>query len=372
LRPDGSRAARLRGAAAVAQVARPAGGSWRLRVTGGKAAHVAVAVRPLSLVQRAPATATWPQGRELRPEAWAPTAWSAARAGGAVTLTATLRDARGRETSRPLLPAAAGLFVARRGLVTDVAGASSIQLALRRDGRVLARTRPAPLQIVPVPYFVIANDDVPSRRSLRVPMLLMLRGRPVDARRALADDPAGIATASAVAAGRNLDDVRVRWRGGARFEVVSADELRDDERVRLTVHLGARDRRGGEVVNAATASIRARRTTGAAWADRLHTGVRIVLGVVLVALCAYCLWLLTRPRMTGRVQMGGVRITVHGRFPVACRDGGARCWLFGVRGQGVVVRRGLLPLPWGTRPAPLSSRQFSSSRPGRTNPTRRS
>jgi hypothetical protein len=366
--PEGRVVKTLAGPAAVTRVARPVSGRWRLRLAKGGPASAAIAAQPLTVRTGATAGQTWPQGRPLTPRLSSPTLAAALRRGEDLAVSAVIRDPLGRTRAVSLAPSPAGTFIAARGTDTTTRGTYGVGFTIRAETRLVETIAPSPVAVQPTPYFVIDTDDVDSRDPLRIPAELYLRGKPVDARRAVQDDPDAVASAHATSDGRALRDVRVVFDHGSHFTIISPDHAEDWRPVQVALRLGASDRAGQEVrdLSFATAVARPSHTqvSGDRW-RRLWTGV-VIFAIAL--LLAYAAWLARRPRMEGSVRVAKVLVTLDRsrlrRVPPGA-DAKRTIWIFELRGSGLVQREGRIPLPWGTRPI-TRERRPTLSRPIRS------
>lgn len=338
----------------LAVIDRPAAGRWSVQLVNGASTAVGSYAVPAAVRIASPGSVV-ALGSQMRPEVTLRTGSGApvgpTRSSVTVDATATID---GRRRAIELEAAGDGRFVAKRAIDATPVGPVSIAASVAvgaREVRRVART----VEVLRVPYLAFTGASPRAGRPLRVPLELRLGGHAVNAASAIAGSRDAIAVATLRSGGRDIEDARVRWLSGSRFEAHFAHRVQDARRYAVTVEMVARE--GRVVPSPQTATVRPHLTLldrVSWWVPRLLVAIVAVLFAIAVA---------------GGVRMAAGRridddivVPVNGE-PVAVYGWGRRVivrggpwpvrpltFVFAVRRGPVVALKSRLPRPWGARP----------------------
>jgi len=342
----------------------PRGGQWRIQLTQGEGAAVAVDLVPVAAAVLTPSSSA-PQGRDLVVEAtFATTSGTAVedvdtdpRYFGAV-----VTDPRGRTTHVELRRDVRGRYRATHAVRLDRTGTWRVDLVMKsRDGNVVGQAG-APFAVSTTPWLSIDEPKVRSRRTLEVPITLRRDVRPASADDVLGEDPQAAVVASLLdGEGRVLETVRARWTGGSRFAARFRSRLDDGERAWVRAQLGSQDRAGRPIADATEATVTAQPSSGALWAQRIRLALAVLLMLAVSLVLAYAAWVALRPGIHGRIDLSsfGGPATMRldgGRWRRVDGRGLRSAWLWADRSGTVHRNVGLVPWPFRAELVPATRR----------------
>ena len=176
--------------------------------------------------------------------------------------------------------------------------------------------------------------------------------------------------------GRAVETVRARWVGGAHFIAHFQRHLADGDEAWVRAALDSQQADGRTVADATEAAVTARPSSGALWAERIRVGLLLVLAGAITAITAYAVWLLRRPALDARVDLGpfggpsGLRID-RGRWRRVDGHGLISVWLWAGRDGAIHRSQAVIPWPFRTDEVPTTRRSTPARTSGRPAPTGR-
>jgi len=377
--PTGAVVGQLQGRAGVLRRDLPGPGEWRLRLARGAAAIAAIDVVPMQARVVQPG-GTVPVGRDLTLEATFLTTANQAVAPLARFprfVGAAIVSPRGGRTHVTLDEITPGHYRARRGVPVADEGAWTIELLVKGATESVIDAVSTPVNALRTPYLAVPKGGgvVRSRQALEVPLELRVAGQPVDAPSVLAEDPAAAAVFRFLGPnGDELESGRVDFVGGSRFLVRPPVTLGDGDRARLIVELGSRLPSGETVADRIEVSVVGEPLPEEVWADRLRLAATVIAALGCLAAARYVGWLLARPPISGRFEVGGQQVWMNRARCKRTRitsPTAATWWTWGARSPGAPVvwcREGRVPWPFRAKaarrlsPAPEAARPSASAR----------